>query len=158
MVMKKILASMAAVAAIALPAAPAQASSLAAGGRSAVYGGGPFYNGGQSCSATERVYVHEAIADAFTASLADLVGADKVGPNCVDKDAMPPGFVSACFWEPIDYDQPNVINPMSTRFAPSAHRARSPDSCRIHGCFSACGSWVGFTRCSARSHSPSSAR
>ncbi|HTJ62837.1 MAG TPA: PQQ-binding-like beta-propeller repeat protein [Alphaproteobacteria bacterium] len=49
------------------------------------------------------------------------VGADKVGPNCVEKEALPPGFVGACFWEPIDYDQPNVINPMSTRFAPTSY-------------------------------------
>jgi quinohemoprotein ethanol dehydrogenase len=49
------------------------------------------------------------------------VGADKVGPNCVDKDALPPGFVSSCFWEPIDYDQPNVVAPMSTRFAPTSY-------------------------------------
>jgi hypothetical protein len=53
-VMKKILASMAAVAAIALPAAPARAGTLAAGGRSAVYGGGPFYSGGQSVMNTLR--------------------------------------------------------------------------------------------------------
>jgi PQQ-dependent dehydrogenase (methanol/ethanol family) len=49
------------------------------------------------------------------------VGADKVGPNCVEKEALPPGFVGACFWEPIDYDQPNVVNPMSTRFAPTSY-------------------------------------
>jgi hypothetical protein len=49
-VTKKILASMAAIAAVLLPAAPAQA----AGGRSAVYGGGPFYSGGQSVMNTLR--------------------------------------------------------------------------------------------------------
>ena len=41
--------------------------------------GGAFYNGGQSCSATERVYVHEAIADAFVAALVDVVGSYRVG-------------------------------------------------------------------------------
>ncbi|MEV6842947.1 discoidin domain-containing protein [Actinoplanes sp. NPDC051411] len=46
---------MAVVAAIALPAAPASAATtLAAGGRSAVYGGGPFYSGGQSVMNTLR--------------------------------------------------------------------------------------------------------
>ena len=34
---------------------------------------GAFYNGGQSCSATERVYVHEAIWDAFVDALVDVV-------------------------------------------------------------------------------------
>jgi hypothetical protein len=52
-----ILASMAAVLAAVLPAAPASAAppkTLAAGGRSAVYGGGPFYSGGQSVMNTLR--------------------------------------------------------------------------------------------------------
>ncbi len=49
------------------------------------------------------------------------VGADKVGPNCVDPAALPPGFVPGCFWEPVDYDQPNVVSPMSTRFAPTSY-------------------------------------
>jgi acyl-CoA reductase-like NAD-dependent aldehyde dehydrogenase len=40
---------------------------------------GAFYNGGQSCSATERVYVHESIADAFVAALVDVVSAYRVG-------------------------------------------------------------------------------
>jgi alcohol dehydrogenase (cytochrome c) len=48
------------------------------------------------------------------------VGVDKIGPNCVDPAALPPGFVPACFWDPVDYDQPNVVIPMSTRFAPMA--------------------------------------
>lgn len=39
---------------------------------------GAFYNGGQSCSATERVYVHESIADEFVAALVDVVGAYRV--------------------------------------------------------------------------------
>ncbi|MFI6074544.1 discoidin domain-containing protein [Actinoplanes sp. NPDC051343] len=52
--MKKVFASMAVVAAAALPAAPAHANTLAAGGRSAVYGGGPFYSGGQSVMNTLR--------------------------------------------------------------------------------------------------------
>jgi len=40
---------------------------------------GAFYNCGQSCSATERVYVHEAIWDAFLATFLDVVGAYNVG-------------------------------------------------------------------------------
>lgn len=45
---------------------------------------GAFYNGGQSCSATERAYVHEAIADAFVAALVDAVGAYRVGDPGAD--------------------------------------------------------------------------
>ena len=40
---------------------------------------GAFYNGGQSCSATERVYVHETVADLFVAALVEVVGAYRVG-------------------------------------------------------------------------------
>jgi len=40
---------------------------------------GAFYNTGQSCSATERVYVHEAIWDAFNAALVEAVSAYTVG-------------------------------------------------------------------------------
>jgi acyl-CoA reductase-like NAD-dependent aldehyde dehydrogenase len=40
---------------------------------------GAFYNAGQSCSATERVYVHEAIWDAFNAALVEAVSAYTVG-------------------------------------------------------------------------------
>jgi acyl-CoA reductase-like NAD-dependent aldehyde dehydrogenase/uncharacterized protein YceH (UPF0502 family) len=51
---------------------------------------GAFYNGGQSCSATERVYVHESIADAFAATLADVVGAYKVGDPADDTTDVGP--------------------------------------------------------------------
>jgi hypothetical protein len=50
-VIKKILASMAAIAAVVIPTTPAQAATP---GRSAVYGGGPFYSGGQSVMNTLR--------------------------------------------------------------------------------------------------------
>jgi acyl-CoA reductase-like NAD-dependent aldehyde dehydrogenase len=36
---------------------------------------GAFYNGGQSCSAIERVYVHEVIFDRFVDAFVDVVGA-----------------------------------------------------------------------------------
>lgn len=49
------------------------------------------------------------------------VDVDQIGPNCVDPAALPPGFVPGCFWDPVDYDQPNVVLPMSTRFAPMAY-------------------------------------
>jgi hypothetical protein len=50
-VIRKILASMAAAAVVLLPSG---AASAASGGRSAVYGGGPFYSGGQSVMDTLR--------------------------------------------------------------------------------------------------------
>jgi acyl-CoA reductase-like NAD-dependent aldehyde dehydrogenase len=40
---------------------------------------GAFYNGGQSCSAIERVYVHDAIFDRFVETLADVVSAYRTG-------------------------------------------------------------------------------
>ncbi len=40
---------------------------------------GAFYNGGQSCSAIERIYVHEAICDRFTDAFAEVVGAYRTG-------------------------------------------------------------------------------
>jgi len=40
---------------------------------------GAFYNGGQSCSATERVYVHEAVWEPFVAALVEVVSAYRVG-------------------------------------------------------------------------------
>jgi acyl-CoA reductase-like NAD-dependent aldehyde dehydrogenase/uncharacterized protein YceH (UPF0502 family) len=51
---------------------------------------GAFYNGGQSCSATERVYVHETIADAFVATLTDVVSAYKVGDPTDDSTDIGP--------------------------------------------------------------------
>jgi acyl-CoA reductase-like NAD-dependent aldehyde dehydrogenase/uncharacterized protein YceH (UPF0502 family) len=40
---------------------------------------GAFYNSGQSCSAIERVYVHDAIFDRFTDAVVDVVSAYRVG-------------------------------------------------------------------------------
>ncbi len=51
---------------------------------------GAFYNAGQSCSATERVYVHEAIADSFASTLADVVSAYKVGDPTDDTTDVGP--------------------------------------------------------------------
>jgi len=40
---------------------------------------GAFYNGGQSCSAVERIYVHDAIFDEFLAAFVDVVSGMRVG-------------------------------------------------------------------------------
>jgi acyl-CoA reductase-like NAD-dependent aldehyde dehydrogenase len=51
---------------------------------------GAFYNGGQSCSATERVYVHESIWDAFVGALVDVVAAYRVGDPTDDTTDVGP--------------------------------------------------------------------
>ncbi len=53
------------------------------------------------------------------------VGVDKVGPNCVETDLIPAGFKAGCYWEPVDYDQPNMVYPTSTRFAPMSYSPRT---------------------------------
>jgi acyl-CoA reductase-like NAD-dependent aldehyde dehydrogenase len=40
---------------------------------------GAFYNGGQSCSAIERVYVHDSVFDSFLDAFVDVVGAYRTG-------------------------------------------------------------------------------
>jgi quinohemoprotein ethanol dehydrogenase len=50
------------------------------------------------------------------------VGADQVGPNCAQKNLIPAGFEVGCFWDPVDFDQPNVMFPAAnTRFAPMTY-------------------------------------
>jgi PQQ-dependent dehydrogenase (methanol/ethanol family) len=53
------------------------------------------------------------------------VGVDKVGPNCVEPDLIPAGFKAGCYWEPVDFDQPNTVYPTSTRFAPMSFSPRT---------------------------------
>ena len=51
---------------------------------------GAFYNAGQSCSATERVYVHEAIWDRFVAAFVEVVEGYAVGdPEADGTDVGP---------------------------------------------------------------------
>jgi acyl-CoA reductase-like NAD-dependent aldehyde dehydrogenase len=51
---------------------------------------GVFYNAGQSCCAVERIYVHRAIADAFTDALVAAAEELKVGdPRSEDTDVGP---------------------------------------------------------------------
>ena len=51
---------------------------------------GAFYNAGQSCSAIERVYVHEAIWDRFVDALVEVVGAYRVGDPADDATDVGP--------------------------------------------------------------------
>jgi quinohemoprotein ethanol dehydrogenase len=49
------------------------------------------------------------------------VGADQVGPNCVDKDAVPAGFKTGCYFDVVDTDTPNLITPVvNMRSSPMA--------------------------------------
>ena len=51
---------------------------------------GAFYNGGQSCSAIERVYVHDAIFDRFVDAFVEVVGAYRTGdPDDEQTDVGP---------------------------------------------------------------------
>ncbi|HUK33505.1 MAG TPA: PQQ-binding-like beta-propeller repeat protein, partial [Vicinamibacterales bacterium] len=50
------------------------------------------------------------------------VGADRVGPECVDKNMIPPGFVAGCYFDPIAIDAPNHYMPhMNMRQTPMAY-------------------------------------
>jgi acyl-CoA reductase-like NAD-dependent aldehyde dehydrogenase len=40
---------------------------------------GAFYNGGQSCAAIERLYVHETVYERFVAALCEVVGTYRIG-------------------------------------------------------------------------------
>jgi acyl-CoA reductase-like NAD-dependent aldehyde dehydrogenase len=51
---------------------------------------GAFYNAGQSCSAIERVFVHEAIWDRFVDALVEVVGAYRVGDPSEDATELGP--------------------------------------------------------------------
>jgi alcohol dehydrogenase (cytochrome c) len=55
------------------------------------------------------------------------VGVDKVGPNCVEKDLIPAGFKAGCYWDPIDYTDPNTVFPTTTRFAPMSYSPLTGD-------------------------------
>ncbi len=49
------------------------------------------------------------------------VGGDRVGPACVDKEMIPPGFVAGCYYDPITVETPNLYLPhMNMRQTPMA--------------------------------------
>lgn len=50
------------------------------------------------------------------------MGVDRVGPECVDRNAIPPGFAAGCYFDPIRADMPNVLMPhMNMRQTPMAY-------------------------------------
>jgi PQQ-dependent dehydrogenase (methanol/ethanol family) len=47
---------------------------------------------------------------------------DRVGPECVDKSMIPPGFVAGCYFDPVRADVPNLFMPhMNMRHTPMAY-------------------------------------
>jgi alcohol dehydrogenase (cytochrome c) len=53
------------------------------------------------------------------------VGVDKIGPNCVEADLIPAGFKPACYWDPVNFDSPNLVFPTTTRFAPMSYSPKT---------------------------------
>jgi alcohol dehydrogenase (cytochrome c) len=42
------------------------------------------------------------------------VGADEIGPNCVEKGKVPEGFKLLCHYDPVTFDTPNAMYPVLT--------------------------------------------
>lgn len=50
------------------------------------------------------------------------VGADRVGPDCVDPETIPEGWEAKCVYDPVDHTMPNAMYPVkSLRAAPMAY-------------------------------------
>jgi quinohemoprotein ethanol dehydrogenase len=53
-------------------------------------------------------------------------GIDRVGPECVNPQMIPPGFAAGCYFDPIRADMPNVLMPhMNMRHTPMAYSAQT---------------------------------
>jgi alcohol dehydrogenase (cytochrome c) len=64
----------------------------------------------------QNAFLHTSPTQPFTS------GADRVGPGCVDKDMLPPGFVAGCYFDPITTEVPNLYLPhMNMRQTPMAY-------------------------------------
>jgi alcohol dehydrogenase (cytochrome c) len=54
------------------------------------------------------------------------VNADRVGPGCAQREQVPEGWVTGCYFDPIRADMPNVFMPhMNLRQAPIAYSAQT---------------------------------
>jgi alcohol dehydrogenase (cytochrome c) len=67
------------------------------------------------------------------------VGIDKVGPNCVEPDLIPAAFKAGCYWDPVNFDSPNLVFPTTTRFAPMSY---SPKTGLIYISAMSGGHWI----------------
>jgi glucose dehydrogenase/plastocyanin len=53
-------------------------------------------------------------------------GADHFGPECADPEIMPEGFIAGCYFEPLYFDRPNVLSPITNvRQAPLSYDAKT---------------------------------
>jgi alcohol dehydrogenase (cytochrome c) len=68
------------------------------------------------------------------------VGADQIGPDCVEPALLPAGFKAGCYWEPVDFTNPNIIYPSNARFAPMAYSPANGGRFFIGG--SSAGYWL----------------
>ena len=56
-----------------------------------------------------------------TAATQPFPATQPIGPRCVEPDQAPPGFVLGCFYDTVDVDQPNLLQPfIRARVAPMA--------------------------------------
>jgi quinohemoprotein ethanol dehydrogenase len=50
------------------------------------------------------------------------IGADRIGPDCVDPSMIPAGFLPTCWFEPLYFDRPNAVYPgIDMRAAPISY-------------------------------------
>ena len=64
----------------------------------------------------QNAFLHTSPTQPFTR------GADRVGPGCVDKKMIPPGFVAGCYFDPVTREVPNQYMPhMNMRQTPMAY-------------------------------------
>ncbi len=64
----------------------------------------------------QDAFLHTSPTQPFTK------GADRVGPECVQKDMIPPGFEAGCYFDPLRIDMPNHYMPhMNMRQSPMAY-------------------------------------
>jgi quinohemoprotein ethanol dehydrogenase len=67
------------------------------------------------------------------------VGVDKIGPNCVEPDMIPKAFKAGCYWDPVNFDSPNLVFPTTTRYAPMSY---SPKTGMIYIAGMSGGHWI----------------
>jgi quinohemoprotein ethanol dehydrogenase len=68
------------------------------------------------------------------------VGADRIGPECIEKDMLPPGFARGCYFDPISTDIPNQYSPfMTMRQVPMSY---SPQTNLLYSVACVSGSWL----------------
>ena len=68
------------------------------------------------------------------------VGADRLGPECVDQAMLPPGFIGGCYFDPVRAEVPNLFMPhMNMRQTPMAY---SPETGYLYASTCVNPAWV----------------